>query len=150
VLAWAQLGVATIHCLPANREAARELELLQSGSAVGSRIVRVEWDAGRQQLQGCSVVLCGHLAWDKLSPESVADERSLLAVAIAERQHVCLLSAPRSSRGAEFIRANMGRQVAELRHRNLGGLASAHVLVGWWGPGEQAGVIYPSRQKNPV
>jgi hypothetical protein len=141
--------VATIHCLPRNREASAELVRLRRVKALDTRIVEVALEVGMDRFLSRGAVISVHLVWEHLAPETAKREQGELEEAIAKGRHVWLLTAPRLSLGAAFIKANTGPHVADLRHHNLGGLTKARVLAGWIGPEIVVGEIHPGRQRNP-
>jgi hypothetical protein len=148
-LAWAQLGVAVIQCIPWNREAAQELERVAGVKALAARIVVTNWATAVQRLQNQASVISGHLAWDHLEPGTLMEEQEALTGLAEEQQHVWLFTAPRYSLGESFLKANLERS-GELRHRSLGGLTRARIAASWYGPKGAVGGIQPGRQRNPL
>jgi hypothetical protein len=143
VLAWAQLGVASIFCLPQNDGACSELARLHSVAALDTCIVELDWADGIIALQSRPAVVLGHLCWTNA-------EQSPIAELVALRRHVWLLTTASRGAGATFMKKELGMRTAELRHRQLGGLTSARVMAGWTGPKAKAAEIQPGQQRNPT
>jgi hypothetical protein len=62
-LAWAQLGVDSVHCVPVNAAAAKELSKLQSVRAIGSRFLELPYeDLLESRHLHKAAVLCGHVS----------------------------------------------------------------------------------------
>jgi hypothetical protein len=122
---------------------------LRRVKALDTRIVEVGLKVGMDRFLSRGAVISVHLVWEHLAPEAVRREQCELEEAMAKGRHVWLLTAPRLSLGAAFIKANTGPHVADLRHRNLGGLTQARVLAGWIGPENVVGEFHPGWQRNP-
>jgi hypothetical protein len=150
LLAWAQLGVETIHCIAWNAAAATELGPLCEVGDLCPKIVETSWTEAQQHLSKGAAVFSGHLAWANLDEGTCESVRQALTKVVSQRRCVWLLTAPRSSPGASFIKDGAVMRTAKLRHCALGGLTQARVLVGWDGTADCAGEIHPGRQKNPV
>jgi hypothetical protein len=150
VLAWAQLGVATIFCLPRNEGASRELARLRTVEALDACIVELSWADGIRALQSQPAVVTGHLCWMNLEQSAAHEVQRNIAELVALRRHVWLLTTMSRGAGAVFLKKELGMRTAELRHRQLGGLTSARVMAGWTGPKSNAAEIQPGRQRNPT
>jgi hypothetical protein len=148
-LAWAQLGVAVIYCLPRNDVASKELALLRRVEALDARLVEVRLGASLNPELDQGAVVRGHLVWERLEKRALDREQVLWAAIMAQRRHVWLLTAPTKSLGAGFIHHHCTPYVVDLRHGKLGGLTQARITVGWAGPKGVVGSLYPSLQKNP-
>jgi hypothetical protein len=148
-LAWAQLGVAVIYCLPRNSGAAKELARVRSVKALDGRLEELELGTSLLPLLEKGAVVSGHLAWEHLAEGESLREQDVWAAILEQRKHVVLLTAPTWSLGAEFLKSKLAPCVVGLRHDNLGGLTKARITVGWAGPVGMTVPLYPGRQRNP-
>ena len=165
-LAWAQLGVATIRCVPFSGLALEQLKVLQAHSALGN-IVQVVSPGYLNLLPTAPspeqahqlALVCAHFATPPDAEEDwPALESFRQALQLREEGQgrvLAMASIPATQRAVHSrVRAVLGDAVLwqEIRHRNLGGLTSARLLVGWHGA-RGAGdptTVAPGRRRAPI
>jgi hypothetical protein len=148
VIAWAQIGVAAIHCIATTDEAVAELGKLAAHPVLGSLITQTMANEARSELAtAADVVLCCHL------PETTALEEWFgPQAALLDSPYCILLSAPMGRPSQQLHDSYLGPHFRwnEIRHRHLGGLTSAKVRVGWKGPRPLPKALEPRRRRLPV
>jgi hypothetical protein len=147
-LAWAQLGVGSITCIPSNEAAEKALRLLLASPGVGPRLMEASYATFHNQRRLPTVsVLCVHL--DRMSSES----RELLEY---------LRTAQQSFGSPAFVSIGFSGDLREvqtllgpqfdwtgLRHRALGGLTNARIQIGW-SLKPSLGILTPGRRRGPT
>jgi hypothetical protein len=147
-LAWAQLGVDSVACIPINAAAARELAWLRAVPAVGTRLLEFSHlDLEESRPLATAALVCGH------ANGANEDARALLHALQSTRQkhdmptlisvgHKTCLRVAQTALGSRF-------SWTELRHRALGGLTTARVQVGW-SLEPNLGNLAPGRRRSPL
>ena len=138
VLAWAQLGVLCIRCIPLSEKSLIQL------------------DAVKAVLGGTVEVICSNIDDINVEPSPVVSfhQQGLVgmdrlgSILIAKHSLITLLCSFDSEAGAE-LREIIDFRICstELRHRRLGGLTTARLHVGWH---PETGVIQPGKRRNPT
>ena len=142
-LAWAQLGVQHIRCIPFCDKASQQLEHLLAHPVL-ARSVRITCTAALADLPGWRdgpFLLCAHLVPPQASandPSTIQVFWKLLALFIVNGLPdgiLRLVSTPVLGHVQSELCDQLGTPYRwqELRHRRLGGLTSARLLVGWAG-----------------
>ena len=159
LLAWAQLGVSEIRCVPFTGLAWDQLKALQQHSALGKLIQVVAPENLPLPLLSPdsqrSVLVCAHLAGSPPEGERWGLMDFLRQQVLQkEGTDFCLVSLALSRRPLQLLaRKSLGdaMQWREIRHRNLGGLTSARLLVGWGGiQGVDSSAVEPGKRRAPI
>jgi hypothetical protein len=137
VLAWAQLGVANVVCVPLSLEAKDQLTWVIK-VLTGTVITLVSSPGGIQSV-GSSVISFhqgGIEGVDRLADFLIANQSALSLLCSFD------------SMGLNALQRILGFHIeaTELRHQRLGGLTTAHLHVGWY---PSTMVIQPGRCQNP-
>jgi hypothetical protein len=147
-IAWAQIGVAAIHCVAITDVAVAELARLAAHPALGSLITQTTVNEARNELAASSnAVLCCHL------PETTVLEKWFEPLAASSDSPYCILLTAQTGRASQQLHDSyLGPHFRwnEIRHRHLGGLTSAKVSVGWKGPRPLPKAMEPRRRRLPV
>jgi hypothetical protein len=149
-LAWAQLGVGLVHCVPLSDAATLSLGLLRSHPPLGVHLALARREDLEEppELSGAAV-LCAHLS----ATEGDVDGLLRILQAARARANTPVLLSVNSGPGTSRIRALAGGGFAwnALRHRSLGGggLTTARLHVAW-SIGPILDGVAPGRRRLPT
>ena len=158
LLAWAQLGVETIRCVPFSGLALEQLQGLQAHGSL-SKLIQVVApgylnlpDFSPDQPQGLPLV-CAHFAALPRGEESWPALKCLQR-ALQQNQGACALVSVPANLRLVHARVNIAlgtgsSQWQEIRHRNLGSLTAARLLVGWYGTQGTPQLVEPGQRRAP-
>ena len=167
-LAWAQLGVDFICCVPFNGLALDQLKCLQNHSALGKLIhlvapsvpLPVPPSRSTTRREGgplSRTLVCGHFGAEPAEGEEDWTMLDLLRQTAGDGGRdpscVALVSiAPNRRHLQARVRDALGPAMKwrEIRHRNLGGLSSARLLVGWGGASSTCSLVEPGQRRAPT
>jgi hypothetical protein len=151
-LAWAQLGVVQVSCVPVSDLAVRQLVVLQKHHAL-SMVVRVaDWSElqSSTDTEATKVLVCGHVGSTEAPGDGGGGALSLLQQ--LQRDVLLLVMVFPSLHLKTEVKDKLnGCLWQELRHRQLGGLTSARLFVAWWGPSTlEQNLVQPGRRRSPT
>jgi hypothetical protein len=149
-IAWAQLGVGCINCVPLTDTAALQLDELIAEPAMAARLRRTPLPESNEL--GVGTVFSLHVTASQAAAS--APEWGSLQRTLTETQGavVQLVTVGSSKAFQEKTWRDLGRSMIwqEMRHRTLGGLTSARVLLGWRGPHSESAKPEPGKRRNPM
>ena len=93
VLAWAQLGVHKVSCIPLGELALQQLKLLESHHALSKIVRRADWQHAGTSPSQKPVLLCGHFGASSWQQGSNPDQDELVrCFTECEMDMLCLVS----------------------------------------------------------
>lgn len=144
VIAWAQLGVRSLRCLPLTTRSREALKVVMQVLEGTVKVMVLTCDDLSSLQGGTDVVWCAHVG--EGNPTGVLD---MLDKTVNSGRF--LVTAHDSCRSALHVCLPLGMQTRSIRHRRLGGLTTARVTTYWGGAGFGEVVdVKPGRRCNPL
>ena len=142
-LAWAQLGVWSIRCVPLVELAAQQLSLLDTHlpqhTVVICRVDELE-NLCQVDLEEQPLVVCGH-ATSAVMEEALTRLPDQAKVLMTASYHRPARTGPSSGPPKHRV---------TLKHRQLGGLTTARLEAHWWGPDDALELVRPGERRAPT